>query len=150
MRPGWRNSLGQVEAGIRDYNHLEMVLGSQGRSGDQFDIWQAVYSPMGPDGYPKPIWDKATGDIDPEVASYWKENYDLRHILERDWQTIGPKLEGKIHIYCGDMDNYYLNNAVYLMEDFLAGTTDPPYGCSRESRPQLVPSCCANRDALPF
>src|SRR4029078_10152027 len=68
------------------------------------------------------------GDIDPEVAKHWKENYDLRHILERDWKTLGPKLEGKIHIYCGDMDSFYLNNAVYLMEELLEGTRDPFYG----------------------
>ena len=47
-----------------------------------------------------------------EVAAHWREHYDLGHILERDWAEIGPALEGKIHIYCGDMDNYYLNNAV--------------------------------------
>ena len=82
---------------------------------------------MGADGYPKPIWDKSTGKIDRDVAEYWKENYDLRYILERDWATLGPKLAGKIHIYAGDMDNYYLNNAVYLMEDFLEGTRDPYY-----------------------
>jgi len=62
------------------------------------------------------------------VAAYWRENFDLRHILERDWKDLGPKLQGKIHVYCGDMDNYYLNNAVYLMEDFLEKTTDPYYG----------------------
>ncbi len=47
---------------------------------------------------------------------------------QRDWKKIGSKLEGKIHLYCGDMDNYYLNNAVYKMEAFLETTTDPPYG----------------------
>jgi hypothetical protein len=82
---------------------------------------------MDEDGYPKPIWDKLTGEIDPEVAAYWRENYDLRHILERDWAELGPKLRGKLHIYCGDMDNYYLNNAVYLMEEFLESTTNPYY-----------------------
>ena len=74
---------------------------------------------------PKRIWNKYTGQIDPEVADYWKENYDLAYIMKRDWSTLGPKLEGKVHIYCGDMDNYYLNNAVYLTEDFLESTTDP-------------------------
>ena len=83
---------------------------------------------MGPDGYPKPLWDKMTGKIDKTVAAYWRENYDLRYILQRDWATLGPKLQGKLHIYTGDMDNYYLNNAVYLMEDFLKSTDSPPYG----------------------
>jgi hypothetical protein len=108
-------------------NHRELALGTNSRSGDQWDIWQAVYSPVGKGGYPKPIWDKLTGDIDHSVAEYWRENYDLRYILQRDWKTLGPKLKGKIHIYCGDMDNYYLNNAVYLMEGFLESTEDPYY-----------------------
>ncbi|MFK7845822.1 MAG: alpha/beta hydrolase-fold protein [Rhodothermales bacterium] len=121
-RPGHRDWLGNVDASLKDYNHYELALGDKSRSGDQYDIWQAVYSPMGSDGYPKPIWDKRSGKIDPEVASYWKEHYDLRHILERDWDDLGPRLQGKINIYVGDMDNYYLNNAVYLMEDFLEST----------------------------
>ncbi len=125
--PGHRDWLGQVDRTMADWNHLELVIGTKNRSGDQFDIWEAVYSPMGEDGYPKRLWDKQTGAIDRTVAEYWREHYDLRHILERDWQTLGPKLEGKIHIYVGDMDNYYLNNAVYLMEDFLEGTTNPYY-----------------------
>lgn len=126
--PGHRDYLGHISSTIENQNHLELVKGTNSRSGGQWDIWQAVYSPQGNDGYPKPIWDKYSGEIDKEVAEYWKENYDLRYILERDWETLGPKLEGKIHIYCGDMDNYYLNNAVYLMEDFLEGTTNPYYG----------------------
>jgi len=126
-RPARRDSMGTVFYTVRDENHMERALGSKGRSGGQWDIWQATYSPMGPDGYPQPIFDKHTGEIDPEVASYWRENYDLRHILQRDWATLGPKLEGKIHIYVGDMDNYYLNNAVYLVEDFLESTTAPAY-----------------------
>ena len=94
----------------------------------QWDIWQAVYSPVGSDGYPKPIWDKLTGKIDRSVAEYWRENYDLGYILKRDWAKIGPKLEGKLHIYVGEADNYFLNNAVYLVEDFLKTTKNPHYG----------------------
>ncbi len=127
-RPGHRNYLGHISAMLVDMNHRELAIGGdKTRSGEQFDIWQAVYSPVGDDGYPKPIWDKYTGEIDPKVAAYWKENFDLRYIMERDWETLGPKLEGKVHIYCGDMDNYYLNNAVYLTEEFLEQTQNPYY-----------------------
>lgn len=125
--PGHRDYLGQINTTVKDYNRLELVLGDKSRSGQQWDIWEATYSPLGEDGYPKRLWDKYSGDIDHEVAKYWQENYDLRYILERDWEKLGPELRGKIHIYCGDMDNYYLNNAVYLMEDFLESTTDPYY-----------------------
>ena len=126
-RPGHRNWLGHISATLEQMNHRELALGTRGRSGDQWDIWEAVYSPVGKDGYPKRLWDKKTGEIDHEVAEYWKENYDLRFIMERDWATLGPKLEGKINIYCGDMDNYYLNNAVYLTEEFLEKTENPYY-----------------------
>ncbi len=125
-RVGHRDYLGHVRATLEMMNHYELVLGTKNRSGDQWDIWEAVYSPMGEDGYPRRLWNKRTGEIDPEVAAHWRENYDLRHILERDWATLGPKLRGKLHIYVGDMDNYYLNNAVYLAEDFLE-KAKPPY-----------------------
>ncbi|WP_273273473.1 alpha/beta hydrolase-fold protein [Maribacter polysiphoniae] len=126
--PSHRNYLGQIQSTLRQGNHLELVLGDKSRSGQQWDIWEATYSPQGEDGYPVRLWDKMSGTIDHKVAEYWKENYDLRHILERDWDKLGEHLKGKIHIYCGDMDNYYLNNAVYLMEDFLESTTEPYYG----------------------
>jgi hypothetical protein len=125
-RPGQRDYLGQIANTLEQVNHLELALASKGRSGQQWDAWQAVYSPVGEDGYPAPIWDKLTGEIDPEVAAHWRENYDLRYILERDWAELGPKLRGKLHVYCGDMDNFYLNNAVYLLEEFLDNATDPP------------------------
>ncbi|HZI62075.1 MAG TPA: hypothetical protein VFD62_15265 [Pyrinomonadaceae bacterium] len=127
-RPGKRNYLGELSATVEDMNHMELALGTNSRSGGQFDIWEAVYSPVGSNGYPKPIWNKLTGDIDRSVAEYWRQHYDLGHILQRDWAKLGPKLEGKLHIYVGEADNYYLNNAVYLVEDFLKTTKNPPYG----------------------
>jgi hypothetical protein len=128
-RPSHRDWLGHVSATLEQTNRCELVLGTRSRSGQQFDIWEAVYSPVGPDGYPKRIFDKRTGAIDPTVAAHWRENYDLRHIIERDWaKGLGKKLEGKVHVYVGDMDNYYLNNAVYLAEESFVKLADPPYG----------------------
>ncbi|MEP1383735.1 MAG: alpha/beta hydrolase-fold protein [Paraglaciecola sp.] len=118
-RPSHRNYLGHISGYMEMDNHWELVLGDKSRSGQQWDIWEAVYSPNGEDGYPQRIWNKKTGKINKSVAAYWRENYDLRYIMERDWTELGPKLKGKIHIYVGDMDNFYLNNAVYLTEKFL-------------------------------
>jgi hypothetical protein len=128
-RPAHRNWLGHVDAMQWEVNRLELVLGTRTRSGQQYDIWEAVFSPVGRDGYPARIWDKGSGVIDKDVANYWRENYDLVHILKRDWEAkgLGKKLEGKLHIYVGDMDNYYLNNAVYLAEEFLESTRNPYY-----------------------
>ena len=127
LRPGIRDGKGHIKTQLIDMNRREYILGNNSRSGDQWDIWQAVYSPSDENGYPKPIWDKLSGEIDHDVAKYWMENYDLRYIMERDWDKIGNDLKGKINIYCGDMDNYYLNNAVVLTEDFLENTTNPYY-----------------------
>ena len=136
-KPGHRNYLGHVSSTLEQMNRLELVLGTKSRSGGQWDIWQAVFSPVGADGYPRPIWDKRTGVIDKAVAAHWKENYDLVHILRRDWaKGLGKKLEGKIHIYVGEGDNYYLNNAVYLAEEFLEGTKDPHYAGEVDYEPR--------------
>lgn len=124
-RPGHRNHLGHVQTTVRQMNQLEQVLASRGRSGGQWDIWQAVYSPLDPAGYPAPIWDKASGRINPAVADYWREYFDLGHILTRDWATLGPKINGKLHIYVGEGDNYFLNNAVYLVEQRLRALGNP-------------------------
>ena len=136
LRPGKRNYLGELAATVEDMNHMELALGTNSRSGGQWDIWQAVYSPVGSDGYPKPIWDKLTGKIDRSVAEYWREHYDLGYILKRDWARIGPKLEGKLNIYVGEADNYFLNNAVYLVEDFLKTTKNPAFGGEIDYEPR--------------
>jgi hypothetical protein len=123
-----RDYLGHTFITNEEINDYELALGDHGRSGEQYDMWQAVFGPVGEDGYPAPIYDKVTGEIDHKVAAYWHEHYDLEAILERNWAKLGPKLAGKIHIYVGSDDTYFLNNAVYLMEDFLNSTKNPPYG----------------------
>ena len=136
-RPGMRDYLGHVSATMEELNRLELVLGTESRSGEQWDIWQAVYSPVGANGYPKPIWDKRTGVIDRDVAAYWKEHFDLTNILKRDWDKgLGAKLEGKLHIFVGEADNYFLNNAVYLAEDFLKSAKAPQYGGEVDYEPR--------------
>ncbi len=126
-QPAMRDYLGHVTITQRGVNSYELALGDHGRSGEQYDIWQAVYSPVGPDGYPQKIFNKETGEIDHQVAAYWRDHYDLSHILARDWSTLGPKLQGKIHVYVGSADTYFLNDAVYYLEDFLKETRNPPY-----------------------
>ena len=119
-KPGYRDYRDHLYSTFEDRNLVELALGTHGRSAGQHDAWASVFGPVGDDGYYKPLYDKLTGAIDPEVARYWRDNYDLRYILQRDWAKLGPKLRGKIHITSGTMDNGYLNNAVYQMEEFLA------------------------------
>jgi len=126
-RPCRRRTDGNIVEMMKDENHYELVVGDRSRSGGQWDIWEATFSPVGDDGYPRRIWDKRTGAIDHEVAEFWRKNYDLRHILETEWERLGPMLAGKIHVYVGDMDNYYLNNGVKMLETFLASTRDPHF-----------------------
>ena len=120
-----RTATGELEAVMEPAVRREEVMGTHGRSTEQFGIWQAVFSPVGLDGYPKPIWNPSTGEIDSTVAAYWKEHYDLRYILQRDIATLGPKLVGKLHFAVGDMDTWYLNNAVHLMQDFVDSPKNP-------------------------
>jgi hypothetical protein len=127
-RPMMRSVEGQILQTMRQMSQLEEVLGSKGRSGQQFEAWEAVYGPVGDDGYPKPLWDKRTGKIDRDVARYMRDHgYDLRYYLETNWRKIGPQLVDKLHFFCGDMDNFYLSSSLYMLEDFLKKTSNPYY-----------------------
>jgi hypothetical protein len=126
QRPFRRTTEGQVVWTVRDLSAFEEALGSHGRSGYQLEAWEAVYGPVGDDGYPVPLWDKRTGVIDRDVARYMRDHgYDLRDYAERNWTTLGPRLAGKLHFFAGDMDDFYLNLAVYRFEDFATATTTP-------------------------
>jgi hypothetical protein len=125
-RPAIRNYLGEIFSTQRDSNYMELAQGDRGRSGGQYDIWAAVFGPVGADGYPQPLYDKLSGAIDRQVAGYWREHYDLSYIIARDWSTLAPKLRGKIHIYVGSADTYYLNDAVYFAQERLE-SLQPPY-----------------------
>lgn len=131
-RPSVREPDGLILSTMEQMNRYELVQGTHSRSGEQLDTWQAVFSSLGDEGYPKPIFNKRTGEIDHEVAKYWKEHYDLSAIMQRDWKTLGPKLEGKLHLYVGEADTFYLDRAVHLLKDFLESTTDPYYHGSFE------------------
>ena len=126
-RPSVRQPDGLILSTMEQMNRYELVQGTHSRSGEQLDTWQAVFSSVGDDGYPKPVFDKRTGEIDHEVAKYWKEHYDLSAIMQRDWKTLGPKLAGKLHLYVGEADTFYLDRAVHLLKDYLETTTDPYY-----------------------
>jgi hypothetical protein len=124
-KPGYRDYRDHLFSTFEDRNLVELAIGTHGRSAGQHDAWASVFGPVGDDGYYKPLYDKVTGAIDPAVAKYWRDNYDLRYIMQRDWATLGPKLRGKLHITSGTMDNGYLNNAVYQMEEFLVNAKAP-------------------------
>ena len=138
LRPLMRTAEGQVETTMSEMSQLEAVLGSHGRSAQQLEIWEAAYGPVGDDGYPKPLWDKLTGKIDRAVADYMRDHgYDLTAYLKQNWSRVGPQLVGKIHLDVGDMDKFYLNLAVYDLQDFLKTTHDPHYEGSFEfGRPE--------------
>src|SRR5215472_484641 len=139
--PEKRKTNGIIDTTMEMENRHELVLGTHGRSGEQWDIWQAVFGPMGDDGYPKAIWDKRTGEIDKSVADYWREHSDLTYIMKRDWATLGPKLAGKLNFAVGDMDTWYLNNAVHLAESVLTDPTlFPPANATFKYGP-LQPHC---------
>ncbi len=113
---------------MESFSRQEFVLGTRGRSGGQLDAFHATFGPMGPDGYPMKLWDPETGGIDPAVAKYWREKYDLTALLSGDWERLGPKLVGKIHVTMGTKDTFYLDAAAHRMEQFLESTKLPGKG----------------------
>jgi Putative esterase len=126
-QPEMRAANGIIEATTEGSNRWELVLATHGRSGEQWGIWQAVFSPVGKDGYPVEIWDQLTGVINKDVVPYWRDHYDLTYIMQRDWKTLGPKLEGKLHVMVGTADTYYLDHAVHLMQHSMEASQNPHY-----------------------
>jgi hypothetical protein len=128
-RPSARAVSGEVRYTVRHECQMETVLGRGDRwwlSGKDWCAWNAVFGPRGDDGLPKPLWDGRTGSIDRSVVNHWKR-YDLRRVLEENWPVLGPKLRGKIRIWVGDADDYFLNNAVHLLDSSLRNLR-PPFG----------------------
>lgn len=127
-RPSARDLNGDVRFTVRHECQMENVIGfgdSWTMSGEQWGAWNATYGPRGADGRPIPLWEPATGKINRAVADHWKK-YDLRMVLEQNWSTLGPKLRGKLTIWVGEADEYFLNNAVHLLDEFLSKAR-PPY-----------------------
>jgi hypothetical protein len=126
-RPFRRSVEGQQIWSVRELSLFEEVLGTRGRSGWQFAGWEAVFAPLDADGYPRPLWDRRTGAIDKEVVrSMRASGYDLADFTRRNWKELGPKLAGKLHLFAGDMDDFFLNLAVYRFEEQLKEARDPP------------------------
>lgn len=127
-RPFRRSREGQPMLSTRDLSRLEAVLGSHGRSYYQLGIWQATHSPVGKDGYPAPLFDPLTGVIDHEVANYMRDNgWDLTDYARRNWATLGPKLAGKLNMFAGEQDDFYLNLGVYDFQDMVKQVAGPDY-----------------------
>lgn len=113
---------------MEDFSGEEAVLGTRGRSGGQMDAFHATFGPTDSDGYPAKLWDAETGAIDPQVARYWREHYDLTALLARDWERLGPKLIGKLHVTSGTKDTFYLDAPSHRMDDLLEATKLPGRG----------------------
>jgi pimeloyl-ACP methyl ester carboxylesterase len=96
------------------FSDMEEIMGHGGQLGS----FEAVFSPRAPDGRPARLWDRRTGQVDPDIARAW-EAYDIRLKLERNWKTIGPKLAGKLHVYMGGADTFYLEGATRLLGESL-------------------------------
>jgi len=126
-RPVMRMTDGEPMISLETFMQYENVLGASNtylNSGGQFSAHAALYSPKGEDGLPKPLIHPSTGDIDNEVAEYWKK-YDFKLYLEENWNNIGPKLEGKIYVWMGDMDHFYLNESTRVLSDYFETLTNP-------------------------
>jgi len=127
-KPLGRQRNDHVLTTMEAYSHEEAVLGTRGRSGGQMDAFHATFGPTDADGYPAKLWNAETGAVDPAIAQYWREHYDLTALLARDWERLGPKLIGKLHVTSGTKDTFYLDAAAHRMQDLLDGTKLPGKG----------------------
>ncbi|MBL8823957.1 MAG: hypothetical protein JNJ77_15325 [Planctomycetia bacterium] len=128
-RPSQRTVNGDTVMTVRHETQVENVIGRGGSfatGGKDWCSWNAVYGPRGADGLPKPLWNARTGEIDKSVVETWKK-HDLRLYLESKWESIGSRLNGKIHVWVGDADDYFLNNAVHRFKSTADHLDNPKF-----------------------
>ncbi|MGP1667740.1 MAG: enterochelin esterase, partial [Rhodanobacter sp.] len=109
---------GRVVATVEQAAKLERVLGSHG---GQLASFEWVFSPRGSDGRPAPMFDRDTGDVAPAVVDYWRDHYDIAYRLQHHWSELKPYLDGKIHLYVGSADTFYLDDAAHKLKAVLDG-----------------------------
>ncbi len=150
-RPCAREVSGETQFTMRLETQLENVLGRQDSfafAGGQWGAWNATYSPRSAKGEPELIWDPRTGAIHPKVAEAWRR-FDLREHLAKNWEQVGPKLRGKIHLWMGDADTYFLDTATRHLDEFLKAAQPPadariefgprqPHGWEPRKWPELL------------
>jgi Putative esterase len=107
---------GKVAATFEAFARNERVLGDYG---GQMASFEWVFSPRGSDGQPLRMFNRDTGDVDPAVVAYWREHYDLAHIVQSTWDRRGPYLRGKIHVFVGTADTFYLDGAAHRFDAVL-------------------------------
>jgi hypothetical protein len=109
---------GKVLATFQQFAQLERVFGPYG---GQMASFEWVFSPRGKDGRPEPMFDRDTGDVDPAVVDYWRDHYDIAYRLQHHWPELKPYLDGKIHLYVGTADTFYLDGAAHRLKAVLDG-----------------------------
>ncbi len=127
LQPESRTVYDEPKWSMKECITEENVLGKSNNyltSGCQFGAYNAVFGPKGKDGLPTLMFDPLTGKIDHAIAARW-EKYDLKKILEKNWATLGPRLQGKIWIWAGDMDGLYSNVATRFLKMYLDNTENP-------------------------
>lgn len=111
---------GFVRENGSDTETLEAFANDAGWAKAQMYSFDAVFSPRGKDGEPMPLFNRQTGAIDPHVAAYWEQHYDIAHIVVANWATLGPKLRGKLHVIVGTQDTYHLEIPAMMLQQKLA------------------------------
>jgi S-formylglutathione hydrolase FrmB len=127
LQPGRRTTNGEPTFSMKDWIKGENLASRTGNylvSGGQFGAYNAVFGPKGMDGLPSLMFDPITGKIDHDIAKQW-EKYDLKKVLQKNWSVLGPKLQGKVYIWVGDMDGLYSNVAVRYFKMFMDKTENP-------------------------
>ncbi len=109
---------GKVLANMETFAKLEAV---EGNYGGQLASFEWVFSPRGLDGAPQPLFNRETGEIDPRVVQYWHDHYDIAHLVQQNWPTLQPDLDGKIHLIVGTADTFYLDGAAHKLQAVLDG-----------------------------
>lgn len=127
QRPSMRRTDGEPVFSLAQEFAAESAM-ARGRnflySGQQWASWNAVYGQLDEAGEPIPVWDQDAGTIDPEAVAGW-ERWDIERHIRENWAELGPRLQGKLHFFMGDMDTFYLNVGLRMLEETIQELDSP-------------------------
>ncbi len=118
--PSYRRR-GEVRMTVREEARMEWAIHPDGASGEQWDTWDAMFSPPDPaTGLPARMFDRVTGVIDRDIVEQHWSAFDIAKRVDADWATLGPIMQERVRLVCGDADSYYLNEAVARLQAVIA------------------------------
>jgi hypothetical protein len=100
---------------VRQECAMEAAIDPNGRSGQQWDAWEAAFSRKDAEtGMPTRMFDRKSGTLNKPAIRNWGR-YDISQQVVIRWPKLGPVFLDRVRLAVGEDDSFFLNRAVELL-----------------------------------